>query len=634
MLEQKSSIRAKLMRVILLTSAAVLLLTAASFLLYEFFSYKQVTQRQVISISNIIAANSTAALAFNDEGDAQEILQALQGVRSIQKAALYDSTGKIFAIFPTSLTKNDFPIRPGGNDVEFSPAGVKVFTEIKQSDKKLGTVYIHQSINDLYERLLLYALIAGTIMTLAFFLAYLLSRKYQEQIAVPIISLAETTIRVSKQNDYSMRANKLTDDEIGVLTDAFNNMMQHIETQNQEIHEARQLAERQAQELEVKVIERTRELKSQRDFAESILHSSLVMIAVFDTEMRILSFNNRCEEEFGLSRAQVLGKRLEEAMPLSKGSATAKGLFKALRGEPVHNPEYQSPVTGMWYESFMVPLRDASGQVYAVLMTAHNITQLVESRERLRATNLELVRKNSELEQFAYVASHDLQEPLRKIQTFIQLIRRDSEDKVLAARYLDKVETSAGRMSALIKDVLEYSRLSQVQESFSEVDLNLVLEYVMSDLELMISQTNTVIHCDVLPTMMGNRLQLHQLFANLINNSIKFSTRKPEITITTEWLSVAERQARQELKLGEAYAKIRFSDNGIGFEQDYAEKIFTIFQRLNTREKFEGTGIGLALCKRIVENHNGHISATSTPGVGTTFLIILPVKTQPSKTES
>ncbi|HYG02705.1 MAG TPA: ATP-binding protein [Chryseosolibacter sp.] len=629
MLKQNTSIRSKLMRVMLVTSAAVLLLTFASFLFYEFFSYRQVTEQQMIGISNIIAANSTGSLAFNDEADAQEILQALQGARNIEKAALYDSTGKVFAIYPDMLTKNDFPRKPLRNGVSFTSSGIKIFTSVNQGNKHLGIVYIHRSINDLYERLLLYSVIAGVIMTLAFFLAYLLSRKYQAEIAVPIISLAETTIHVSKQNDYSMRATKMTDDEIGVLTDAFNNMMQHIETQNQEILDARHLAEQQAQELEVKVNERTSELKSQRDFAESILNSSLVMIAVFDKDTRIISFNNRCEEEFGISRTDVLGKRLEDAMPLSKGSTTNKGLFRALRGESVHNPEYQSSVTGMYYESFMLPLRDASNQVYAVLMTAHNITQLVESRERIRHTNLELVRKNSELEQFAYVASHDLQEPLRKIQTFIQLIRRDNDDKAVTSKYLEKVETSAGRMSALIKDVLEYSRLSQVQESFSEVDLNIVLEYVMSDLELMISQTDTIIHCDELPTMMGNRLQLHQLFANLINNSIKFSTRRPEISITTEWLSVSERQVRQELKPGEVYAKIKFADNGIGFEQEYADKIFTIFQRLNTREKFEGTGIGLALCKKIVENHNGHISAASTPGVGTIFSIILPVKTQP-----
>lgn len=624
MLEKRKSIRSKLRRVILITSSAVLMLTFTSYFIYEFFSYREFTLSQLHAVSSVIAANSTAALAFNDQDDAIEILNGLSRSAYIEKACLYDSVGNVFAVHPVNSSAQEFPAISKADKVEFSGDYVTVFTQVHQNEKRLGTLFIQRSLTDLYSRLGLYTLIALIVMVVSFLLAYSLSARFQDQISGPIISLAETTRRVSFNHDYSIRAEKSSDDEIGVLTDAFNRMLGQIEIQNQEIQLAREVAQQHALELERKVQERTKEYRTQKEFAESILNSSLVLLAVFDTERRIIAFNNKCEEEFGVSRDQVLGKKLDEALPRSRESQTYRNLLRGLHGQSVHTPEFISPVTGKYYESFTVPLRDEKGEVYAVLLSAHNITAMVEAREKLRQTNIELMRKNSELEQFAYVASHDLQEPLRKIQTFIQLVMRDLHQPLEAEKYLAKIETSAKRMSVLIRDVLEYSRLSQVQESFREVNLNIVIEYVLSDLELLISQKQAEIYYDTMPTINGNRLQLHQLFANLTNNSLKFSVEKPVIRLTVRPLSVDEINQRSELDPSLNYVHIEFTDNGIGFEQEYADKIFTIFQRLNTREKFEGTGIGLALCKKIVENHFGHISAKSAPGKGTTFTIILP----------
>jgi len=190
--------------------------------------------------------------------------------------------------------------------------------------------------------------------------------------------------------------------------------------------------------------------------------------------------------------------------------------------------------------------------------------------------------------------------------------------------YLKKVQASAQRMTALIKDVLAYSRLSNPEESFGDVDLNIVLEYVRSDFELLISEKQAVIDSDDLPVVKGHKLQLHQLFANLINNALKFNERAPRITITSEELTDEEVEDLM-LDRRQRYCKLRFSDNGIGFEPRYKDRLFTIFQRLNPREKYEGTGIGLALCKKIVDNHQGHISVDSVPGEGSTFMVVLPL---------
>jgi PAS domain S-box-containing protein len=613
------------MRVIMVTSSIVLLLTFTSYFIYELILYRQITERQLLILTEIMANNSTAALAFDSPEEADEILSALKAERNVMGACLYDESGVLFSKYPKNLLIEELPSTPTYEGFRFVDNYIEGFKPVLQGEKKLGTLYIKRSILDIYRRLFNYTVIAAIVMILCFVFAYFLSKRLQKGISAPIISLAHTTRKVSQNHDYSIRAIRQTEDEIGLLTDAFNDMLQQIEIQNREIQLSREVAQQHAMELEIKVNERTIQYKKQKDFAEVILDASLVLIIVFDTDTKIMAFNKKCEEEFGLKKEAVIGKRFDEVFPIIKESASYANMLKALQGEVVYMEEYKSYVTGNYYESYMLPLKNEQGEIYAVLMTAHNISPIVESAEKLKQTNIELLRKNAELEQFAYVASHDLQEPLRKIQTFIQLVKNNNRSDGDAARYMDKIETSAGRMSMLIKDVLEYSKLSQLQQSFSELDLNVVLENVKSDLELLILQRNVQLHSDKLPVIYGNRLQLHQLFMNLINNSIKFCDTTPIITISSAELNEGELNLYSDLNVNNKHVKLMFADNGIGFEQEFADKIFTIFQRLNTRDKYEGTGIGLALCKKIVENHNGHINADSTPGKGTTFTIILPV---------
>jgi PAS domain S-box-containing protein len=623
-LRTERSIQHKLTQAFFLTSAAALLLMFASYFLYELFSYRQNTIRQLEILGSIIASNSTAALAFDSPADAQEILSALKSEPNIERACLYDVDGQIFSVYPDSVSASSFPESHHATGFDYNNNSLEGFISVEQNAKKLGTLFIKRNTDDILQRLILYTLIMIGIMTFCFLLTYFLSKQFQRAISTPIIALSHTSRLISQKHDYSLRATKMSDDEIGSLTDAFNKMLAQIEIQNGEIQAARRAALQHAMDLEVKVNERTLEIKQQKDFAEAVVNSSFVLIAVFDTNLRFIAFNRKCEEEFGLKREQVLGKEYLDVMPVSKGSPTHQALLKALQGEIVHNTRFVSNVSREYYESYTVPLRNQKNEIYAILLTAHNITEIVEASEKIGQANLELQRKNAELEQFAYVASHDLQEPLRKIQTFIQMAN-ETKDGQAARRYLDKIHVSAERMSSLIKDLLEYSRLSQPQEHFHDTDLNTILDYVLADFELLITQKNAVIRSDKLPIIQGNKLQLHQLFANLINNAIKFNEEKPEISITYSTPSPEEVRFIDGLDPGRTYARLVFSDNGIGFEQQHAEKIFTIFQRLNPREKFEGTGIGLALCKKIVENHNGHIAVKSTPKSGTDFIIFLPV---------
>ncbi len=255
------------------------------------------------------------------------------------------------------------------------------------------------------------------------------------------------------------------------------------------------------------------------------------------------------------------------------------------------------------------------------------LEQKVEERTaELEALNKKLVAMNDELKQFAYVASHDMQEPLRKIRVFSDILSRQTENSTQTGHFVEKINSAAERMTGLIHGLLEYSRASDRRLRYEAVDLNILLKSVLTDFELLISQKEAEVTVDEMPTITAVPLQMNQLFYNLIGNSLKFTREgvKPLIHISFFEVDKAAMEEFPELAGNTEYVGIGIEDNGTGFDQLYAEKIFTVFQRLNERDKFGGYGIGLALCKKVVEEHKGFISAKAEPGKGARFNVILP----------
>lgn len=605
------SIRSRLIRLISIASAISLSIVFSVLFIYEVVSYREDTIRDISVLANILAANSTAALAFDDPDAAREILSAVRAERLIMGATLFNSDGTIMTSFVTDSTISDVISVTPADGFRIRNGRVEAVVPVVLGDTRLGTLYILRSTEDAEQRLLLYAFIAGSVIVLSFVLTFLLSRRLERTISNPLISLSDIAAQVSEHHDYSVRATEAADGEIGQLKDTFNTMLSTIEIQNNEI-------QRHTQELEAKIEERTKAYRREKELAEAVVNSSLVLIAVFDKELRFIAYNDKCEEEFGLKREQVLGRRFDEVLPQVKGTLTYDSVVRALHGEFIHNPQYRSAVTGDFYESFMRPLRNENGEVYAVLMTAHNINEFIEA-------NAELQKSNAELEQFAYVASHDLQEPLRKVLLFTDRLNEELANKnESVTRYLDRIDSAARRMSNLIRDVLSYSRLTRMEESFSPTDLNAVIAQVKVDLELTLEEKRGVIIADRLPVINGNALQLSQLFSNLISNALKFSEREPEIQIKVSDATSEEVTFEGLSTPTGGFVKIQVIDNGIGFDPKHADKVFTLFQRLHQDPKYPGTGIGLALCKKIVVNHHGSIRVSSKPGVGTTFTVFLP----------
>ncbi|MDO6693853.1 ATP-binding protein [Aliiglaciecola sp. 3_MG-2023] len=264
-----------------------------------------------------------------------------------------------------------------------------------------------------------------------------------------------------------------------------------------------------------------------------------------------------------------------------------------------------------------------------------NLALKVEERtQTLTLYSEELARSNRELEDFAFVASHDLQEPLRKIRAFGDRLQSDYSEKLgeKGADYLNRMKNAAERMSNLISDLLEFSRVSTRGKDFTDVDMSTVIEAIESDLEIAIEESKTQLIVSQLPTIKGDPSQLNQLFLNLLSNAIKF--RKPEVAPIIELqYKLEENPLDNGIADGDMHV-FTIKDNGVGFENEFAEKIFVPFQRLHGRNEYKGTGIGLAVCRRIVERHGGTISATSELGKGSVFVIKLPTDAVLNKIES
>ncbi|MGH7498628.1 MAG: PAS domain S-box protein, partial [Gemmatimonadales bacterium] len=365
---RNTPIRRKLMTIMLLTSGLVLVLTCATFLTYEFLTFRQTAVRELSTIGQIIAANSTAALAFQNQDDAREVLGALGAEPHIIAATLYDENGRIFSVYPERLSPHSLPPTPGPDGFRLDRSRLVGFEPVvERGNRRLGTLYLESDMTALYERLRLYAAIALVVTAVSLLVAYVVARKLQRQISHPIMALAETARAVSERQDYSVRAAGLGGrDELGLLTEAFNFMLTRIQEQN---HTLRENEER----------------------VRAVVNSALSAVIVADRRGVITDWNTRAETMFGRPRGEALGLRVEDAiigpahretfrraLERSLGEAVSKGGNPPIQISALRRDRREFPV-----ELAVSPLKTGDGVTFCSFIT--DITERKQAEERLHA---------------------------------------------------------------------------------------------------------------------------------------------------------------------------------------------------------------------------------------------------------
>ena len=971
-------IRQKLISALLLTSGAVLALTCAAFVTYEVITLRKGMVDAYLTRASIIAANSTAALAFQNADDATGVLSSLKTDPRVIAACLYDANGRLFARYPAAAPDGLFPAAGGSSG--YREGCLDTFCPVVQGNRNLGTIYLRSDLSALTTRYRAYAWLAALIVAGSLLLAYLLARILQKQISAPILALSVTAQAVSRNRDYSVRAPKLSGDELGKLTDTFNQMLAEIEAQNDALRRSEErfrsliennqdgiaVSNSQGEALYVSpsftrmlgrpesdfigksrkdlvhpddlpiVVEKMAEtlgnpgkliqaryrlqrqdgswrwvdmratnfldnpavagiVRNIRDVTEQLKLEEInrlgesqaiqeikdYAILMLDPEGRILTWNAGAEHLKGYKGSEIIGKpvsifytpednakghpqqlmkaaarqgRVEEegwrvrkdgsrfmadtlltSLKNEKGElrgfikvtrdvteirkaqrelqektelldsvlrnigdgvvvANEKGEFilfnqaaerivglgpmvggpdswtaqygvfrpdrrtplpaeenpmtRAIQGEETNDVElflrnHPNP-NGLLITITGRPLKDEKGAIHGGVVVFHDMTERKKAEEEIRQANdflnailenipnmifvkeakeLRFVRfnkageellglkredlagkndydffpqkeadfftakdrevlnggklldipqesietkssgkrllhtkkmpildpdgkpkyllgisediteakrqeemrlytralevSNKELQDFVFVASHDLQEPLRKIQSFGEFLQEEygAQLEGNGKDYLERMRSAAGRMQTLINDLLTLTRVTTKAKPFEPTELSHVLRDVVSDLEIRIQEKKSKVEVGPLPVLEADATQMRQLFQNLVGNALKFQKKgvPPEVKVTAEVLEGSR-------------CRIQVRDNGIGFDNRYAEQIFKVFERLHGRDEYEGTGIGLAVCRKVVERHNGTISAEGFPGEGAVFTVTLPLK--------
>ncbi len=508
------AIRHKLVAIAMLTCAAAVLLSSVVQMLNKQKEHRETAANTMSCYARIIGDNCRAAMAFEDVGDARETLQSLRAEPSIVFACIYAADKRVLAQYQGAGPDGNIEApRCQGDRRVFEDGFLKLFKQVADGDTVLGTVYIQYDLGVM--KMALWSELHSVILiaVAALSLAYLMSSRLQRIVSAPILSLAGLARAVSEEKDYSKRAEKMGNDEIGLLIDAFNEMLEQIQRRDFELVHSKEL-------LETKVAGRTREL---------------------------CAANSRLKEE---------------------------------------------------------------------------ITQRLQIEESLQSMNDKLAQSNRQLEEFTYVASHDLREPTRKITAFGQLLEDSLKDKLSDddRENLDFMIDGADRMQQMIEALLEYSRVTTNTVTFKRVDLNEITEQLRSlELSMMLEETG----CDLavpemLPAVKGDQVQVRQLLQNLVSNAMKYQKKGTTPCVTVRAVEQSDGMVRVEVE-----------DNGIGIKREQRENVFVMFRRLHARDEYEGTGIGLAVCKRIVERHAGRIGVESVYGEGSTFWFTVPSASEP-----
>jgi len=595
-------IKRKLVLTTMMTTTAALLVAGLGVVLVDLVLFRGYLRRDLSALARIVADNSTAALAFNDPDSAAQTLGALHARSHVVGACIYREDGSILASYSR---QGSFacPQPDIQETIQTTSTGMVVSQAVVLGGQRMGTLMVLYDLGEIGERIRLYGSTVFVVLLASSLLALLLSSRLRSVIATPISQLVSATTSVSETGDYSIRARRLSGDELGVLVDRFNDMLEGIQSRDINLKSA--LADREAALREVE-----RERERFHFMAESMPQKIFTAKPNGDVDY----YNRQWLEFTGLSFEQIKDWGWAQFVhPDDLEENLAAWRHSIETGEPYHFDQRFRRADGKfrWHLSRAHAMHDADGNITMWIGSNTDIHEQKEKEEELR-------RANEDLQQFAYSASHDLQEPIRNVAVYSEILAKRYGDSLDddAKQFLGFLQEGGRRLATLVNDLLAYTRASMAQISETTVDASAALKNTLSSLKEAIRESDATITYDELPDVYMGEAHLQQVFQNLIGNALKYrDDATPQIHVSA-------------VRHG---AMWRFSvrDNGIGIDPQYKERIFGIFKRLHHDRKYSGTGIGLAICQRVVERYGGRIWVESEPGNGATFFFTVPQHARP-----
>ncbi len=630
------SIREKLNRIVMLTTSVALLLAALGFFLYDLLAFRNTEVHELASVADIIGANSTASLQFQDTATGRETLETLSIDPRVVSAALYTLEGKIFVSYNRDRNQKVAPPdRPRETGNFFEKGQILIFRPILLNGKKIGTIFIHSDLQNLYDRLQQYGIIVFMVLVISLLGAFLLSSQLQKAISSPILNLAHLANRVSTERNYALRAVNESQDEIGDLVIQFNDMLSQIQDRDIALQEAYDALEGKVRErtldLEKEIQIRRKSESALRESEErlrSILDHATAVVYMKDIDLRYVLVNRQFEKVFGLSNEQVRGKTDSEIFSKDLADRRIDRDRRVLEsGQPLEVEEQlQVGNKTETYISIKFPLRDSHGKIYAVCGLDTNITDRKNFEMELQNAKIEAESANSAKTTFIANMSHEIRTPLNAIMGYSQILRRDPTLSPEHYKALERIDTSGKNLLSIINDILDISKIEAGRMELRPINFNMnrVIEDINTLFKLKCEEKDLILEATPLPEdrcqLYGDEEKIRQVLINLLANAVKFTDSG---TIALNIISETNDQWRFEVK-----------DSGKGISPEAQKTIFEPFKQDAEGIKKGGTGLGLAISRRQVLLMGSELYVDSKLNDGSCFYFTLRLPAAKEKPES
>lgn len=593
----ESSIKRKVMTVIVLASFAVSLVTVTAFVLYDVMTFKQSMVGNLVSQGRLIAENSAASLAFKDQDDARKVLASLRTEPDVVAAAIYDQQGQLFASYPADIPRGQLPQKPEKWAYKFQNNSLCIFQPVIHSGDPFGTIYLRSNLSVLTRRLRLYGVISLLILLASLLVAILLSNMLQRRISKPIVALAKTARAISQRQDYSIRAARLSNDELGYLTDSFNKMLERIQNTDSAVR---------AREAQFRLV----------------TNQAPVLLAHLDKDFRYKFVNKPYASLFDCEPEEIVGMRALDVVGPAQFETERPYMERVLAGEQVQfELETTHAQNGQrWSHVEYTPEKDHDGQTIGFVAVHTDVTSRKRAEIEMQQARDEALAASQAKDDFLAALSHELRTPLNPVLLIASDAAGDKELPEPVRRNFEIIGKNVELEARLIDDLLDLTRISRgrLRLNLEEINLNQVLQEVITNFEPEIAnkQIDLVRDLKAGPARVeADAVRLQQILWNVLRNALKFTPNNGTISILTR---------AQDKKL-----TIQITDTGIGMTPEELKRVFSAFSQgdhaAEKPHRFGGLGLGLAIARQLVELHRGDIYAFSEGrDRGASFLIELP----------